>query len=228
MKNLFRNILLSLAAVSTVIPASAQYYEIANQIPQLITPALMGGFNYKGFVEGKYVMGVGQNRVDFLGVSTSQGFKYATWFFMGAGIGVDVAFSHVNDNDLISSGNYPQDYHNAVSTGVMIPIFTDFRFNIGQPKNTSFFAGVKLGCSFLVGNDYLKVNNGYLSSQQYFYFRPSLGVRIPLSKLGSNNNNGKKALNIGLTYQLLTSNYWNAYYSNVTVNSLGLDVSYEW
>ena len=31
--------------------ASAQYYELANQIPQLISPALSGNFNYKGFVD---------------------------------------------------------------------------------------------------------------------------------------------------------------------------------
>ncbi|MDE6247859.1 MAG: hypothetical protein K2M41_08495 [Muribaculaceae bacterium] len=225
MKNRFLSFILFFTALFSVSTASAQYYEIANQIPQLIRPALVGGFNYKGYVDAKYIKGIGNNNVDFLGFSTSQGFKYSNWFFMGAGIGVDIAFSHINGD----YGNWvqprPDEFRDATKTGVMIPIFTDFRFNVGAPTSTAFYADIKLGCSFLAGN-YLQVNDGYLSSQQYFYFRPSVGVRIPLQ--GQNNNNGKKAFNIGVTYQLLTSNYWNAYYSNITLNGLGVDISYEW
>ncbi len=204
--------------------AKAQYYQIAEQIPDLLRPALSGAFNYKGIVEAHYLKGIGANNVDFAGISTSQGFKYGSWFFMGAGLGVEGAFSHLSDNFAFAdSPIYGQTYS---TSAVMIPIFTDFRFNIGSQTSTSFFAGIKLGCSFLASTNNLKVNNGYMTSQQYFMLRPSMGVRIPLQT--SNNNNGKQAFNIGITYQLLTSNYWYNYYSNISVNSLGLDVSFEW
>ncbi|MBD5268242.1 MAG: hypothetical protein HDS45_01390 [Bacteroides sp.] len=228
MKKLFTSIILLAGMLfGYTQSASAQYYEIANQIPQLLRPALTRGLNYKGFVEAKYLKGIGDNNVDFLGFSTTQGFKYSNWFFMGVGLGVDVAFSHLDP----AYGNWqepvPSQYStNYTTTGVMIPLFTDFRFNIGAPTSAAFFFDVKLGCSFLVGDNYLKVNKGFLSSQQYFLLRPSMGVRIPVQSQG--NNSGKKAFNIGVSYQLLTSNYWNSYYSNVTLNALGVDVSFEW
>ncbi len=80
--------LLAALALTGGATASAQYYEIANQIPNLITPALQGGFNYKGFIEAEYLHGVGDNSCDFFGISTVQGFRYSSWFFMGAGLGV--------------------------------------------------------------------------------------------------------------------------------------------
>lgn len=224
MKKLY-SILLTIAfAMGICVPsARAQYYEIANQIPQLITPALLGGMRYKGFAEAKYIKGIGNHNVDFLGFSTSQGLKYADWFFMGVGIGVDVVFSHANNNvDWAGVPAFDQGY-NTTTTGVMLPLFTDFRFNLGNQQKASFFIDLKLGCSFLVGKDYLRVDNGYLSSQEYFYLRPSLGVKIPVNK-----ENLKQAVNVGVSYQLLTSNYWNSYYSDVTLNGLGVDVSFEW
>lgn len=204
--------------------ASAQYYAIANQIPQLIQPALVGGFNYKGYVEAKYLKGVGKYNADFLGFSTSQGFKYSNWFFMGVGLGVDVVFSNADNDGAVYRTLAPgMDGKSTITTGVMIPIFTDFRFNLGSQSSASFYGDIKIGCSFLCSDNYLRVGDGYLSSQQYFYLRPSIGVRIPVSK-----QNPKQAVNVGATYQLLTSNYWNAYYSNVTVNAVGVDVSFEW
>lgn len=226
MKKIISLIMVAAVALGIAAPsAKAQYYEIANQIPQLITPALTGGMRYKGFAEAKYIKGIGNHNVDFLGFSTSQGFKYADWFFMGVGIGVDVVFSHVGDNPVQWNPNVPayDSGRSTTNTGVMIPLFTDFRFNIGGQSSASFFFDVKLGCSFLVGKDYLRVDNGYLSSEEYFYLRPSLGVRIPVNK-----NNSRQAVNVGVSYQLLTSNYWNSYYSNVTLNGLGVDLSYEW
>ena len=66
--------------------ASAQYYEIANQLPSLISPALSGSLRYKGFVDLSGTAGLGDNRANFAGISTTQGFQYADWFFMGAGL----------------------------------------------------------------------------------------------------------------------------------------------
>lgn len=224
MKKIYSIIAFVILILGSSIKSDAQYYEIANQIPQLISPALRGGMNYKGYVELSYLKGIGNKNVDFLSFSTSQGFRYANWFFMGVGIGADVVFSHVGDNYGNWTHPMPQDGTiTTMTTGVMIPLFTDFRFNFGNAKNASFFADVKLGCSFLVGKNYLQVGDGYLSSQQYFYLKPAIGVRIPV-----NSQNQKQAVNVGVSYQLLTSNYWNSYYSNLTLNSLGVNVSYEW
>ncbi|MCM1153106.1 MAG: hypothetical protein NC328_05585 [Muribaculum sp.] len=204
--------------------AKAQYYEIANQIPGLITPALSGSMNYKGFVEAHYLKGVGNYNADFTGISTSQGFQYSNWFFMGVGIGVDMVFSHPDDDFGNWGSQYP-DYtnHGSTTTGVMIPLFTDFRFNIGNSQKVSFIADIKLGAAFLVGKDYMRINNGYITNQEYFYLRPSVGLRIPV-----NSDNAKQAVDITLNYQLLTSNYWSSWSRNVTLNALGVSVAYEW
>lgn len=224
MKKYLKYLMASAIAIFSPFVANAQFYEIANQLPGLIRPAIVGGFNYKGFVDVDYVKGIGNHNVDFLGVSTSQGFKYSSWFFMGVGIGVDVVFSHPSD-DFGDWDSPSSDYvnHGSTTTGVMIPLFTDFRFNLGNQSKASFFIDLKLGCSFLIGKDYLQVDNGYLTSQQYFLLRPTLGVRIPV-----NSANDKQAFNIGLTYQLLTSNYWSSWSRNVTLNGLGINASFEW
>lgn len=65
--------LISLPAFIYTADASAQYYEIANQIGNLITPALSGGMNYKGFVEAEYLHGLGDYQCDFACLSTVQG-----------------------------------------------------------------------------------------------------------------------------------------------------------
>ncbi len=62
-----------------------------------------------------------------------------------------------------------------------------------------------------------------MTNSECFYLRPSLGVRIPMSL-----NNSKQALNIGLTYQLTTSNYWYYHDSNSTLNAVGVNIGFEW
>ncbi len=79
---------ISLAIMIGSASASAQYYQIANQIPQMLQPALSGSLNYKGFVDASYVKGIGQRNADFLELTTTQGFQYSSWFFMGVGAGV--------------------------------------------------------------------------------------------------------------------------------------------
>lgn len=86
-----------MALVLAAPKASAQYYEIATQLPQLISPALSGSLNYKGFVELSGTAGIGNNRVNDIGISTTQGFRYASWFFMGVGAGVDVVMAQQPD-----------------------------------------------------------------------------------------------------------------------------------
>lgn len=215
MKKYLKVLMIGVSLLATSSVASAQYYQIANQLGNMISPALSGSLNYKGYIEGSYTAGLGSVKTDLVGVSTSQGFKYRSWFFMGVGLGVDVAMSHVRTE------NYNTPYQ-TTSTGVMIPVFTDFRFNIGNQSHSSFFADVKLGASFLMGNKYLQVGDGYLTSRQYFYLKPSLGVRIPIG------NSGKSAVDVGITYQLLTSNYWYLGNNSTTLNNLGATVGFEW
>ena len=213
--------LLALAGTGT---ASAQLYEIANQLPSLISPALSGSLNYKGFIEAGYSKTLGHYDADFLEISTSQGFRYSNWFYMGVGIGADILFSHKNDNwgnwDRSSGFNIN---HSATTTAVMLPLFTDFRFNIGGETGASFFIDLKVGCSFLLSNKYISIGNGYLTNQEYFYLRPTIGIRIP-----TNSKNPKQAVDLGINYKLLTSNYWNSWNRNVTLNGIGASIAYEW
>lgn len=231
MKSIFK-LLTGLCLCFSAISASAQYYEIANQLPQLIRPALSGSFNYKGFVDVSYMRGIGDCKADFLDVSTSQGFRYADWFYMGVGIGADVLFSSTDDNwgDGWEHGS-PDIEHSSTTTAVMLPLFTDFRFTLGGKStmpdgstrsSVGFFIDLRVGCSFLCSDDWIRINNGYLTNQQYFYLRPSVGLRIPVG------TSGKQAFDIGLCYKLLTSNYWASSKESATLSSLGLTVAFEW
>ena len=119
----------------------------------------------------------------------------------------------------------PDDYDQSRShskTGCVIPLYTDFRFDIGSPTNTSFYIDLRLGASFLVSDNYLEIGDGFLTNTECFYFKPSAGLRIPLD------DNGRKAVNVGVSYQLVTSNYWYRYASNVSLSSVGLSVGFQW
>lgn len=229
MKNIARHLaVLCVAALFPAASAKAQAYEIANRIPQMIMPALSGSFNYRGYVDVSYSKGVGDYNADFLDVATSQGFQYARWLFMGVGMGVDGVFTHPDDDWGIGWAGNPgyDDYvsHDSSTSCVMIPIFTDFRFNVGSSTGASFFASLKIGCAFLMGDNYLRINNGYLTNNEYFYLKPTLGVRIPVSP----QNRPKQAINVGVNYQLLTSNYWYGPSCTATINALGVTVGFEW
>lgn len=219
----FSLIALTLLAAAITIPARAQYYQMASQLPQLISPALSGSLNYKGFVDMTGTAGFGHNRANDLSITTSQGFQYASWFFMGVGAGVDVMIGQdVIDSPVTDGLEYF--IHPASKTKVMIPLFTDFRFNIGPRNAASLFADIKIGASWLLGNSYLKMTDGVLTGATQFFLRPSVGVRVPVNK-----SNPSRAVNIGLTYQLLTSNsnyYWTS--RSLTLNNVGLSIAYEW
>lgn len=210
-------ILASFAMLLTPAKAAAQYTSIVNQAANMIQTAVVGGAFYKGFVDVSYTGGFGNLKANFAGVSTVHGYQFKDWFFMGAGLGVDYVFSSTNKQIY---GNWGD--KSIRTSGAMIPIFTDFRFNIGGRNSASFFIDLKLGGDFLIGKNYLSIENGYINGSEYFMLKPSLGVRIPTSQ------DGKHAFNIGLTYQLLTCNYWYNYETSSTLNSIGGTVSYEW
>lgn len=214
-------IILIFALVVLFLPGhvKAQYTSIVNQAANMLQTAVLGGARYKGYVDATYTAGFGNLRANFLGISTTQGFQMNSWFYMGAGLGVDYVYSHIENE---WHGTVGSNDRGVRSSGAMVPIFTDFRFNIGSQKSASFFIDIKAGGEFLIGKNYLSIENGYISGSEYFMLRPSLGVRIPLSQ------SGKQALNIGLTYQLLTCNYWYNYRNNGTINSIGGTISFDW
>ncbi len=221
-RHMFRVLTVALCSLFSL-NMSAQLYEIANRIPSLISPALSGSLNYKGFVEGGYSKILGNYDADFLEISTSQGFRYSGWFYMGVGMGADILFSHKNDQWGNWNGNTGFDtQHSSTTTAVMLPLFTDFRFKLGG-EGASFFIDLKVGCSFLLSDKYISIGNGYLTNQEYFYLRPSMGIRIP-----TNSKNSKQAVDIGINYKLLTSNYWNSWSRHITLSGLGVSVAYEW
>lgn len=205
--------------------ASAQYYQIASQLPGLISPALSGSLNYRGFVEASGLAGMGRNRANFLGVSTSQGFMYADWFYMGVGVGVDAVMTHADNNEF--GPNAPVDEpswgRSYTKTKAMIPVFSDFRFYINAAPTAKVYIGVKAGAAWLLGSSWLRLQEGRMSGNAQFYLRPSIGARFAINK-----DKPAQALTVALTYQLLTSNNnWNWNGGDVTLNSLGLTISYE-
>lgn len=206
--------------------ASAQWYQAVSQIPSLISPALSGSLAYKGFVDAGFTAGFGNDwKANVLSISTTQGFTYSSWFFMGAGIGADVLF---RGNDLGDFQQYPGYYpHPQSSTRVMMPVFSDFRFTFGGvPGGTRVFVDLKLGATFLFGDTYMQFPNGYMTDRTYFYFKPSAGVRIPLGEPGKS----RQAVNIGISYQLITTDNAYTWYggNNLTMNSLGVGIGFEW
>ena len=201
--------------------AHAQYYQLANQATNMISTALSGGVNYRGYADVGYLAGLGDKRADILSISTTQGVKFSNTFFMGVGLGVDVMFCDVAD--VSRPPQWGPDDKGFTETGVAIPLFTDFRLNFGAPGSVGFYADLKIGASFLVGNDYIRVGDGYLTNSESFYLKPAIGMRIPVS-----GGNSKYAFNVGVNYQLTTSNYWYVNSNNITLSSLGVNVGFEW
>lgn len=224
MKRINRLIAAAALIIAAVIPARAQYFQLASQVRDLITPALTGGSAYKGFVEASVLAGIGTNRATFYGISTTQGYQYRPWFFMGAGVGIDVATA-VLPTDIQGDVVRPPYFgHSTASTKAMIPLFSDFRFNIGKASGTSAYIDLKLGATWLIGGSYLELAEKCLGSSAQFYFKPSVGVRIPVSTTTS-----KRAIDIGLTYQLITSDRnYAPYSSTVSLNNIGITLAYEW
>lgn len=211
--------------------ARAQYWEAANQLTNVISPILSGSGAYKGSIEIMGVAGVGNDKLNHVEFSTSQGYQYNQWFYMGAGLGVDIVRSSYTDVDNVyrpESGEWGPSRPSRFGqkrTGVMIPVFSDFRLTIptGNSSSPSVFIDLRLGASWLVGNNYLRTQDNWLRTNTQFYLRPSIGVRIP-----TNARNARQAVNIGVSYLLLTSNNSSWAYDNPSFSSVGASISYEW
>lgn len=226
-----RFVFVFVVASVSVFGARAQYYDMANQLTSMLSPALSGSLRYRGFADVSYVAGVGHNGCDFLEVTATQGFKYGSWFFMGVGAGVDVMFSGYKDSDRptgwqpSSWGNGYNASHRSGQTGVLIPLYSDFRFDIGSQRNLGAFLDIRVGASFLVGRSYINTPDGVLNNSEGFYLKPSVGMRIPV-----NDGDERQAINISASYQLVSTNYWDwsGWYGGTTVNAVGVSIGYEW
>lgn len=214
-----------LGAVAVPLSAEAQYSKIANGLTNVLMPAVSGASNYKGFIEADYTQGIGYYRSNFATISTTQGYQFNNWFYMGAGLGVDFMWSYVQDDwgHTWQPGNPGWNNKDYASKAVMIPVFSDFRFTLGSRRQTSFFIDLKVGASFLCSDSNVKIRNGYLTNNSYFYLQPAIGLRIPV-----NSNDSRKAVNIGLHYKLITADYWGGWQSHIVQNGLGANLSFEW
>lgn len=222
MKKLFTSILVGIAALT--FSANAQIYSAINTLQSVISPALSGSGRYKGFVEAGYSHTLSHYNGEFLEVSTSQGYQYNNWFFMGAGLGVDVLFSHPGENwNPSNMTTLPPGKRGYAKTAAMLPLFADFRFLIGNSSNIGFFLDLKVGASFLLSNKMIAIGDGFLTNKEYFFLDPSIGLRVPCNK-----KNPKQAINLGVKYKLLTSDYWFNYSNNITLQSIGAYLAFEW
>ncbi len=219
MKRSGKHVLAAAMLACGAITAHAQYFQLANQATSMITTALQGGMNYRGTVDVSYINGLGNKQANFIEISTTQGFKYNDWFFMGLGAGIDFMHTTTNQNP------YRPDTHEFTRNAAMVPLYTDFRVNIGDQKSTSMFLDLRLGAAFYISGDYILVGDGYINTSESFYLKPTLGVRIPVSS-----TNPKYAVNVGVSYQLLTNSYWYnpGQRYNTTLNGLGATVGFEW
>jgi hypothetical protein len=119
---------------------------------------------YKGFVEAGYTVGIDDNNFGRVEVSTSHGYQFNPYFFLGVGLALS--------------------YYTEPEKSAM-PIFADARVNFLKGKFVPF-AGVKIG---------------YTTSDAVkgFYFAPSVGVKMMLSR--------HSALNFSLGYVYQAADY---------------------
>ena len=225
---------LSVLAIVTIFPAKMNGQEIDESPSGLVTDIGAdtsvnfikdSGF-YQGYVEAGYSHSMAGYNADMVSLQTSQGYRFNPWFYLGAGTGIDILAAHKSKTWGQGWENAPgfNVNHPATGTAVLLPLFGDFKFLIGnEHSNYSFFLDLKVGCSFLLSNKYISIKDGFLTDKNYFYLDPSIGLRIPV-----NANNPKQAVNVSVNYKLLTSSYWNYVSNNITLQFLGASISYEW
>lgn len=219
MKKIFSIFLMSY--VATI--AMAQDFDNDYSLQPAISPDLSGTGSYKGYVEAGYAHTLGKYNGDFIEISTTQGYQFNNWFFMGGGVGFDLLLSHKGTDWGSKLTTQPADMKGYTTTSPMIPIFADFRFLIGDTSNITFYLGLKVGCSFQLTDKLIAINQGYLTNREYFFLNPSLGVRVPCNK-----KNPKQAFDVGVKYKLLTSNYWENINNNITLQAIGAFIAFEW
>lgn len=180
---------------------------------------------YKGFLEVGFTGGVGDLKANQLEILTTHGVQLGQNFFVGGGIGVNVLFPQ--NSYYVSSGVSPRygNYSSGSDNGVMIPLYFDMRVS-GHGRIAPFF-DLKMGGAFIASDNLVVGDEAFDNDKACGYFSPTVGVRFALSP--------KSAVNIGVTYNLLTQrDYYYDYDGYVydsdgpTLNSLGVRMSLEW
>lgn len=211
MRQLRQLLLALLVSLTFTGVAKAQYYEMASHMTDMLWPALSGNANYKGYVEASYLKGIGEDRVDFVDISTTQGVKFANWFYLGVGAAVDV---------MLPSVDYSNHKYDA---SIMVPLYADFRFYVGNPSKVGVNLDIRFGTAFVF--DEFPTTNGYLLEDENLYIRPTLSVRFPINK-----NKPKQAINVGVSYQLLLNEWESHYYFDdaKAFHNVGATIGFEW
>ena len=108
---------------------------------------------YRGFVDVEYYLSVDAMSKDHIGFSTSHGYQFKPWLFVGAGAGMKISHNkHIKEGYGIKGDFY------------MFPVFADIRFDLLKSKFSP----------------YLDCRVGYtLGDKAYgIMFNPSMGCRI--------------------------------------------------
>lgn len=107
---------------------------------------------YRGFADLGYTIGIGDYREGRVEFSTSHGYQFNSYFFVGGGLGLQ----YFSDSDIC-----------------VIPVFADLRANFTRGPVVPF-GGVKIGYSWAADDG----NSGDLG----FYMSPSIGVRFSVAR----------------------------------------------
>lgn len=183
--------------------------------------------DYKGFIEVGYGAGLGSFRAHQVDILTTHGVSFDDWF-IGVGTGVNLLFP--NNNNLKSNSNWTsssnRQYVNYQDNAVFIPLYVDFKYNFGDSRITPFI-DLKVGATFLVSENGVYINDGWMENRSSLYLSPTIGFRVPIA--------GSAAFNFGVTYNLISQeyysfNYWDGptYVDGISLNSLGCRLSLEW
>lgn len=210
---------------SAAAPASAQINEIVNGLTNVAITAARQGAGYKGYLEADYTHTFGNYKSSFVTLATSQGYMVSDHFYIGAGVGVDLMWTTLDKG--WGSDWLPRDparaSRHSVSSALMVPVFSDFRYIMGQATDPTLFLNLRVGCAFLCTDSYVRIADGYLTNREYFYLQPAVGVRVPV-----NRTKPRQAVDFGIHYRLMTGRYWSGWQHDAAINGLGLNISYEW
>ncbi|MDE7402306.1 MAG: hypothetical protein K2M87_02710 [Muribaculaceae bacterium] len=181
---------------------------------------------YKGYVEANYTQGIGHLSSNFVTAATSQGAMITDNIYIGGGIGIDMMWTTIDAGwgEYFKETDKKWDWKNSVKTAIMIPVFSDFRFVTRHSSTqSSLFLNLRVGCTFLCNDRFVRIGDGLLTSKEFFYLQPSIGVRVPI-----NRTKPRQAFDLGVHYRLMTSRYATNWQREAAINGLGINISYEW
>lgn len=120
---------------------------------------------YRGFIDLNYTIGVGDFSIDRMGVSTTHGYQFCPYFFLGAGVGVD----YFSKNEAFSVPFFA-DLRTDILNNTITP-FIDFKIGYSVGDARSLYMSPSIGCRFGCGK-----NSAVLISIGYTYLKPIVTV----------------------------------------------------